>query len=44
MDYTDWRDALVDFNKDLDAQLEDLVGLTDAESCHVRGAVRPLPD
>lgn len=43
MDYTDGN-ALVDFNKDLDAQLEDLVGLTDAESCHVRGAVRPLPD
>lgn len=44
MDYTDGRDALVDFNKDLDVQLEDLVGLTDVESSHVRVAVRPLPD
>lgn len=43
MDYTDGN-ALVDFSKDLDAQPEDLVGLTDVESCHVREAVRPLPD
>ena len=43
MDYTK-KNALVDFDKDLDKQLNKLVGLTDEEVEYINSAVRPLAD
>ena len=43
MDYTA-KNKLVDFSKNLDVQLKELVGLTDEEFNYIKGAVRPLVD
>ena len=43
MDYTN-KNPLVDFTKDLDDQLNKLVGLTKDEIEYINGAVRPLAD
>lgn len=43
MDYTA-KNKLVDFSKDLDVQLKELVDLTDEELDYIKGAVRPLAD
>lgn len=43
MDYTS-KNSLVDFAKDLDEQLNALVGLTDEEVRYINGAIRPLAD
>lgn len=41
MDYTS-KNKLVDFSKDLDGQLNELVGLTADEVSYIKGMIRPL--